>query len=117
MLALGCQIALKAADIGHVALPEHLHRLWVGRLQEEFFAQGDRERAAGMPISAMMNRHKAGKLADLQVKPACPHVHCTSVSVIVVYMTIAVLRYDNIIIVCLPTWQKFLLRRYCLGYM
>lgn len=31
--------AVQVADIGHCALPPKLHKLWVTRLQEEFFAQ------------------------------------------------------------------------------
>ena len=37
------------------------------RLQEEFFLQGDRERAAGMPVSALMDRQKASKLSSSQI--------------------------------------------------
>ena len=33
--------------MGHLTLPWALHRRWVGRLETEFFAQGDRERARG----------------------------------------------------------------------
>ncbi len=29
---------------------------WAARVLEEFFAQGDRERAAGLPVSPMMDR-------------------------------------------------------------
>lgn len=36
MLA-GCQVA----DIGHCALPMHIHVEWVKRLEDEFFAQVD----------------------------------------------------------------------------
>ncbi|KAG2433960.1 hypothetical protein HYH02_012504 [Chlamydomonas schloesseri] len=54
------QIALKAADIGHLAgaLPVHCRRL--GVLEEEFFRQGDRERALGLPISPLFDRTKQG---------------------------------------------------------
>lgn len=61
------QMALKCADIGHLALPEKLHMLWVEKLQQEFFFQGDRERKAGMSVSALMERGKASKLSSSQV--------------------------------------------------
>lgn len=35
--------------------------------QDEFFLQGDLEREAGMPVSALMDRHKASKLSSSQV--------------------------------------------------
>ena len=61
------QIALKCADLGHLALPPALHKKWVERLQQEFYAQGDREREAGLPVSALMERSKASKLSSSQV--------------------------------------------------
>eukprot|EP00873_Tetraselmis_striata_P000018 jgi/Tetstr1/420282/TSEL_001031.t1 len=58
---LTLQIALKVADIGHCALPMEIHKEWVTRLEEEFFLQGDREKAAGRDqISALMDREKPG---------------------------------------------------------
>ena len=62
-----CQVTLKAADVGHVALPKDQHLVWVDRLQEEFFRQGDMERQAGLPVSAMMDRNKNGSLSSSQV--------------------------------------------------
>jgi cAMP-specific phosphodiesterase 4 len=38
--------SLKCADLGHLARPYEIHRVWVEALQEEFWAQGDREREA-----------------------------------------------------------------------
>lgn len=57
---LALQMALKAADIGHLALPWRCHLVWVERLEMEFFAQGDLERALGLPISFLMDREKPG---------------------------------------------------------
>ena len=34
---------LKAADLGHLARPPEIHRVWTEALRDEFFAQGDRE--------------------------------------------------------------------------
>eukprot|EP00741_Cyanophora_paradoxa_P019347 tig00000215_g18675.t1 len=52
-------VAMKAADIANAARPFELHREWSQRISEEFFAQGDREKAAGMPVSAFMDRETA----------------------------------------------------------
>eukprot|EP00873_Tetraselmis_striata_P040930 jgi/Tetstr1/461194/TSEL_006331.t1 len=61
---LTLQIALKVADVGHCALPMDIHREWVKRLEEEFFLQGDKEKARGqVKISALMDREKPGASA------------------------------------------------------
>jgi len=57
---LKLQVALKVADLGHLAAPQGVHREWVERLQEEFFCQGDREAALNLPVSPLMDRHKPG---------------------------------------------------------
>lgn len=44
---------LKAADLGHTALPWELHEPWVMRLLTEFYEQGDEERELGFPVSPM----------------------------------------------------------------
>ena len=54
------QVALKCADLGHLASPRGVHRQWVTLLEEEMFRQGDRERAAGYPVSPLMDRSKTG---------------------------------------------------------
>ncbi|GFH22778.1 3'5'-cyclic nucleotide phosphodiesterase [Haematococcus lacustris] len=53
-------VALKCADIGHLAAQPEVHRRWVLLLEEELFRQGDREAASGLPVSALMDRSKAG---------------------------------------------------------
>ena len=54
------QFFIKCADLNHMTLPGAVHRGWVRRLEEEFFAQGDRERAAGLSISPLMDRDRPG---------------------------------------------------------
>jgi cAMP-specific phosphodiesterase 4/calcium/calmodulin-dependent 3',5'-cyclic nucleotide phosphodiesterase len=54
------QFALKCADLGHLALSWNVHHEWVCRLEEEFFAQGDREKALGWETSFLMDREKPG---------------------------------------------------------
>lgn len=57
------QIAIKVADLGHLALPMDIHSVWLERLQEEFFDQGDREKAAGLRPSPLMDRDLPGLCA------------------------------------------------------
>ena len=55
------QMVLKCADLGHLASAWDLHVQWVLRLQEESFAQGDREKALGLhPTSFLCDRCKPG---------------------------------------------------------
>ncbi|KAG2485624.1 hypothetical protein HYH03_015687 [Edaphochlamys debaryana] len=57
---LSLQLALKVADIGHLGEDLDVHCRWLGVLEEEFFLQGDRERARGLPISPLFDRAKQG---------------------------------------------------------
>ncbi|KAG2484636.1 hypothetical protein HYH03_016589 [Edaphochlamys debaryana] len=57
---LTLQIALKVADIGHLGAELAVHKRWLGVLEEEFFRQGDREKALGLPISPLFDRTKQG---------------------------------------------------------
>jgi len=54
------QIAIKCADLGHLTFDWDLHLKWVRRLEVEFFAQGDKEKLLGLPISFLMDREKPG---------------------------------------------------------
>jgi len=54
------QMAMKCSDLGHLALPWEIHLAWVRRLEAEFFAQGDREKDLGLPVSFLMDRNKPG---------------------------------------------------------
>ena len=57
---LSLQMALKLSDLGHLAASREVHMRWVQALEEEFFLQGDAERAAGLPISPLCDRTKVG---------------------------------------------------------
>lgn len=57
---LTLQVALKCADLGNLAADTPVYLQWVDRLEEEFFLQGDKERAAGLPISPLFDRTKQG---------------------------------------------------------
>ncbi|MEW5305766.1 MAG: hypothetical protein WDW36_008285 [Sanguina aurantia] len=57
---LSLQMALKLADLGHLSAPLHVHLRWVAALEEEFFRQGDAEKACGLPVSPLFDRTKPG---------------------------------------------------------
>ena len=63
------QMALKCADLGHLAAPWPVHQKWVAGLEEELFRQGDTEKQLEMPISPLMDRSKGG-ITKSQVTPA-----------------------------------------------
>jgi len=54
------RVAMKCADLGHLALSWDRHLTWVEKLEAEFFAQGDLEKARGLPVSFLMDREKPG---------------------------------------------------------
>ncbi|KAG2492524.1 hypothetical protein HYH03_009189 [Edaphochlamys debaryana] len=57
---LTLQVAIKVADLGHLGEELPVHKRWLAVLEEEFFSQGDRERALGLPISPLFDRAKQG---------------------------------------------------------
>jgi hypothetical protein len=57
---LALKMVLKVSDLGHLANKEVTHHAWVSRLEQEMFAQGDKEKALGISISPLMDRTKAG---------------------------------------------------------
>ncbi len=63
-------MALKCADLGHLTAPLSVHLKWVSGLEEEFFKQGDAERAQGLPISPLCDRTKEG-VTKSQVSRPC----------------------------------------------
>jgi 3'5'-cyclic nucleotide phosphodiesterase len=58
---------LKCADIMHMSQHFEQHRRWVEALTEEFYQQGDRETALGMPALPFMQRDRANCLPSSQV--------------------------------------------------
>lgn len=49
-------IALKCADLGHSAKSFEIHEKWTMLVSEEFFLQGDMEKAHGLPVSMYCDR-------------------------------------------------------------
>jgi len=51
-----CKIAVKCADFSGFAARPHIMRMTATRLFEEFHSQGDRERAANLPLTPLCDR-------------------------------------------------------------
>eukprot|EP01096_Ripella_sp_DP13-Kostka_P009398 TRINITY_DN3615_c1_g1_i1.p1 TRINITY_DN3615_c1_g1~~TRINITY_DN3615_c1_g1_i1.p1 ORF type:complete len:343 (-),score=141.59 TRINITY_DN3615_c1_g1_i1:145-1173(-) len=51
-------MALKCSDVSHGAKSNDLHLQWTNRISDEFFRQGDVEKALGMSVSAGMDRNE-----------------------------------------------------------
>merc|ERR1711998_484479 len=55
---------LHCCDISNPWKPWKICETWTYKVREEFFTQGDLEKAAGMPISPMMDRETTGRGAS-----------------------------------------------------
>jgi len=53
------QNMVHCADLSNPTKPLECYKVWVGRIMEEFFQQGDKEREAGLDISPMCDRYNA----------------------------------------------------------
>jgi len=53
------QNMVHCADLSNPTKPLECYKVWVGRIMEEFFQQGDKERQAGLDISPMCDRFNA----------------------------------------------------------
>jgi len=58
------QVFSHTADLGHTCRPWKVHKNLVVLLEEEFFAQGDRERELGLPVMPLMDREKDSAAAS-----------------------------------------------------
>ncbi len=58
------KIVIKCADISHPARKLPLHKRWCELIQEEFYAQGDKEKATGLQVSPGMDRDKSSPRAE-----------------------------------------------------
>lgn len=54
---LALQCALKCADLGHGAKKLSIHKKWTDLITQEFFKQGDTERAQGLPVGSLFDRN------------------------------------------------------------
>ena len=57
------RLLLKCADVSNAFKPWDVARAWAVRVTDEFFAQGDRERAAGLAVSPGCDRRAASRAA------------------------------------------------------
>jgi hypothetical protein len=60
---LAMELMVKCADISNVAKPAAVARRWALRITDEFFLQGDAERAMGMEVSPTCNRFATSRVA------------------------------------------------------
>ena len=64
-----------AADVSNQIKPFDLYKKWTGRIRRELFAQGDKEKILGLPISYLMDRYTVNiakgqiSFTDVIVKP------------------------------------------------
>ena len=58
---------MKACDISNPAKPYDLSRKWGINVMEEFYRQGDEERAQGLDVTPMFDRDKKVQLAKSQI--------------------------------------------------
>lgn len=57
---------IKAADVSNPAKPWDIYEEWTARIIDEFYLQGDVERALGMTVSRFMDREKP-EVANCQI--------------------------------------------------
>ena len=62
---------LKCADVSNPAKPFDLYAEWTARIMEEFYLQGDIERAIGLAISRFMDREQPEVCARARVCCDC----------------------------------------------
>mmetsp|Transcript_13958 Transcript_13958/g.32370 ORF Transcript_13958/g.32370 Transcript_13958/m.32370 type:complete len:341 (+) Transcript_13958:50-1072(+) len=57
------EVIIKCADTSNVLKPFDIAKKWAMRVTDEFFVQGDKERAAHMPLTPMCDRTSQGRVA------------------------------------------------------
>mmetsp|Transcript_24007 Transcript_24007/g.78106 ORF Transcript_24007/g.78106 Transcript_24007/m.78106 type:complete len:293 (-) Transcript_24007:292-1170(-) len=57
------EIIIKCADTSNVLKPFDIAKKWAMRVTDEFFLQGDKEKASGMPLTPMCDRTSQGRVA------------------------------------------------------
>lgn len=75
------KVVIKCADIGHAAKERKLHVIWSSLIIEEFFLQGDNERAHNSDISPFMDRHSENS-AKVSAGILCASSECAVLNVV-----------------------------------
>jgi hypothetical protein len=60
---LAMELLVKCADVSNVVKPAAVARRWALRVTDEFFSQGDAERAMGMEVSPTCDRFTVSRVA------------------------------------------------------
>lgn len=55
------RVSLHVADISNPTRPFRICRIWAWKIMEEFFLQGDQEKALGLPVQALNDRDKVNR--------------------------------------------------------
>jgi len=64
---LKLQMVLHAADLSNTLKPWDIYTKWTSRVMEEFYAQGDRERRLGLPVSYAFDRTNPVPMTKFQL--------------------------------------------------
>ncbi|XP_065183418.1 3',5'-cyclic-AMP phosphodiesterase 4D-like isoform X2 [Sycon ciliatum] len=65
--SLVLETLLHSADISNPCKPHHLSQAWTNRIVSEFYAQGDKEKAAGFTPHMVFDRNSGVPLYDMQI--------------------------------------------------
>lgn len=64
---LATAMLMKAADLSNLTKPFNIARLWAISVTDEFYEQGDTEKAVGLSVTPHFNRDTKPELADTQL--------------------------------------------------
>ena len=80
------KILLHTADVSNPAKQWSIYLGWTTRIMSEFFAQGDMEKEAGIPVTPIFDRDLNIPLPKLQVSPYFKRRGCMAAGIPVLRM-------------------------------